>query len=162
MGRRLLWRATVVLVVVLAVFGAAQLVRPARTNPDIDPARTIEAQLGAASQLIAVLDRACADCHSNGTVWERYPRIAPVSWAVALGVRRGRKVLNFSEWAAYPPAVRQKLLDASCRDATRGSMPMPIYLRLRSEARLTASDVETICAAAHDLGATSADNGRSR
>lgn len=162
MGRRLLWRATIALVVVFAVFGAAQLVRPARTNPAIDPAQTIEVQLGTASGLIAVLDRACADCHSNATVWERYPRIVPVSWAVALGVRQGRQALNFSEWGAYSPVVRRKLLDASCRDARRGSMPMPIYLRLRSEARLTASDVETICAAARDLGVTSAGDGQPR
>jgi hypothetical protein len=35
--------------------------------------------VGTANGLGAILDRACSDCHSNGTVWPWYTQIAPVS-----------------------------------------------------------------------------------
>jgi len=65
MNRRL-QQAAVVFVVIVA---AAQLFRPERANPAIDASRTIQAHPGTASGLVAVLDRACGDCHSNRTVW---------------------------------------------------------------------------------------------
>src|SRR6266571_5763861 len=102
----------------VVVFAAAQLVRPERANPATDVSRTIQAHAGTATELVAVLDRACRDCHSNGTVWPRYTQVAPLSWLMAYGVREGRKAVNFSEWAAYPPERQRTLLVESCRDVT--------------------------------------------
>ena len=152
MSRRLK-QAAVVLVV---VFAAAQLVRPEPTNPATDASRTIRAHVGTASGLVAVLDRACGDCHSNDTVWPWYTQIAPASWLMAYGVKEGRKAVNFSEWAAYPPEQQRKLLVAACQDASEGKMPGP-YTLLHPEVRLSAQDVETICAAARQAQAVAAD-----
>jgi hypothetical protein len=134
-------------VVSVAVFGAAQLIRPARANPATDASRTIQAQVGTTSRLAAVLDRSCGDCHSNGTVWPWYAQVAPVSWLMARGVAEGRRVVNFSEWAAYSPDRQQALLAMSCRAVSDGKMPGP-YTMVRPETRLSAQDIETICAAA--------------
>lgn len=150
MSRRLTQVALVVVAVPVAAVVAAQLVRPARTNPAIDATRTLQAQVGGASALVAVVDRSCGDCHSNGTVWARYPDAGPISWVIARGVTEGRTALNFSEWASYSPETRRALLAASCRDATAGTMPMSAYLRLRPEARLSAQDIATICAASRE------------
>jgi Haem-binding domain len=139
-------------VVFVAVFAAAQLVPPERANPATDVSRTIQAHAGTASGLVAVLDRACRDCHSNRTVWPWYTRIAPVSWFMAAGVSKGRKAVNFSEWAAYSPEQQRMLLAVSCDDATSGKMPGP-YTLLHPETRLSAQDVETICAAARQADA---------
>ena len=133
-------------VVFVVIFAAAQLVRPERANPATDASRTIQAHVGTASGLVAVLDRACRDCHSNGTVWPRYTQIAPLSWLMAYGVREGRKAVNFSEWAAYPPERQRQLLIESCRDVSAGKMPGS-YTLLHPETRLSAQDIETICAA---------------
>jgi len=73
MGRRLKQAA----VVVVAAFAAAQLIRPGRANPPTDASRTIQAHAGTASGLVAVLDRSCRDCHSNGTVWPCTPKSRP-------------------------------------------------------------------------------------
>ena len=151
MSRRLKQAA----VIFFVVFAAAQLVRPERANPAIDAGLTIQAQMGTASGLVAVLDRACRDCHSNATVWPWYTEIAPASWFMAYGVTQGRKAVNFSEWAAYSPAQRQTLLDASCQDASNGKMPGP-YTLLHPEMRLSAKDVEIICAAARQAEAHAA------
>jgi formate-dependent nitrite reductase cytochrome c552 subunit len=134
-------------VVLVFVFAAAQLVRPERANPATDVGRTIQAHAGTTSGLVAVLDRACNDCHSNETVWSRYTQIAPVSWLIASGVSQGRKAVNFSEWAEYSPERQRTLLVASCQDASEGKMPGRPYTILRPEARLSAQDVETICSA---------------
>jgi hypothetical protein len=142
-GRRLT-QAALALVV---VFAGAQLVRPDRTNPPTDPARTIQAVLGATSELPAVVDRACGDCHSNNGVWPSYAQVAPLSWLMARAVADGRKAVNFSDWGGYSPDVRRTLLSASCDDATRGKMPGP-YTMFRPETKLSPRDVETICAAA--------------
>jgi hypothetical protein len=143
--RRRLKQAAIVLVV---GFAAAQLIRPERANPATDPNRTIQAHLGTTPGLIAVLDRACGDCHSNRTVWPWYTRVAPVSWLMAYGVRQGRDAVNFSEWVAYPARRQRELLDEACRDASHGKMPGSAWTFLHPEARLSVQDIETICAAA--------------
>ena len=138
-------------VVLVAVFAAAQFVRPERANPATDPSRTIRAHVADASQLPAVLDRACGDCHSNNTVWPSYAQIAPLSWVMARAVAEGRSAVNYSEWGAYSPAERRTLLAASCDDASTGRMPGGAWTLLHPEARLSSQDIETICAAARQV-----------
>ncbi len=149
MSRRLKQAA----VVFVVVFAAAQLVRPERANPATDVSRTIQAHAGTTSGLVAILDRACRDCHSNATVWPWYTQIAPASWLMAYGVTEGRKAVNFSEWAAYPPEVQRTLLSVSCQDVSDGKMPGP-YTLLHPEMRVSVQDIETICAAARQADAT--------
>lgn len=148
-------------IVALAIFAAGQLIRPGRANPATDPGRTIRASLGTASELPAVLDRSCRDCHSNETVWPWYTQIAPASWLMAQGVAEGRKAVNFSEWAGYSTDQQQGLLAASCVEVSEGRMPGP-YALLRPETRLSARDVETICAAARHADAKAADGRTNR
>ena len=59
MSRRLTKVALVVVVVLVAGVVAAQLVPPERTNPAIDATRTLEAEFGATSGLVAVADHHC-------------------------------------------------------------------------------------------------------
>jgi Haem-binding domain len=148
-------------VVFVIVFAAAQLVRPERATPATDATRTIQAHLGARSELVAVLDRSCRDCHSNATLWPWYTQIAPLSWLMARGVAEGRKAVNFSEWAGYPPEVQRTLLSVSCQDVSNGKMPGP-YTLLRPETRLSPQDIETVCAAARQAEANAADGRRHR
>lgn len=157
MGRRLMQAA----VVVIVLFAAAQVIRPDGNNPPTDPSRTIQAHAGTTRELAAVLDRSCGDCHSNNTVWRWYTQIAPLSWLMARCVAEGRKAVNFSEWASYPPDVQRTLLSVSCQDATSGKMPGP-YALVRPETKLSPQDVETICTAARQVEANAADGRRQR
>jgi len=141
----------------VAVLLAAQLIRPERANPPIDPNHTIQAQVGTASGLVAVLDRGCGDCHSNRTVWPWFTQVAPLSWLMAYGVKQGRQAVNFSEWTAYEPSRQRELLVQSCQDVSHGKMPGGLYTTLRPQAKLSVKDVETICAAAGQAGARTAD-----
>jgi hypothetical protein len=145
----------VIILVVIGVLAAAQLIRPDRTNPAIDPRQTIEASVGTANGLAAILERSCGDCHSNETVWPAYTQVAPLSWLMAYAVNAGRQSVNFSEWASYSPANQRSLLSASCRDASAGKMP-GAYALVKPETRLTARDIETICTAARNIQVQSA------
>ena len=132
----------------VGAFVAAQLVRPEPARALSDPGRAIQAHDRASRDLVAVLDRACGDCHSNAPVrasW--YTQIAPLSWLMAHEVAAGRKAVNFSEWAGYTPEEQRSLLAASCRAARSGRMPGP-YPAFKPETRLSAQDVQTICDAA--------------
>jgi len=151
--RKRLMQVAMVLVVVVA---GAQLIRFGRTNPPIDPSRTIAAHPGTPAALVAVLDRACGDCHSNATAWPWYTQIAPLSWAMAHEAKAGRQAVNFSEWAGYTREQQRDLLAQSCQDATSGRMPWEAWIRLHPEAKLSAADVEMICAAARQAGAVAA------
>jgi hypothetical protein len=71
-----------------------------------------------------------------------------VSWLVAYGIGEGRKAVNFSEWGTYSPEQQRSLLIVACQDVTSGKMPGSAYTTLYPAARLSAHDVETICAAA--------------
>jgi hypothetical protein len=144
-GRRLIQAA----VLVLVLFAAAQLIRPSRANPPIEPSHAIQAHVSA--ELGAILDRSCGDCHSNRTRWPSFTRVAPLSWLYAYAVAGGRKAVNFSEWSMYPTAQQRQLLEAACRDVSSDKMP-GVWAKLQPEARLSSHDVETICAAAHAGG----------
>jgi hypothetical protein len=145
-------RAGLAVVIIVVLFAAAQLIRPERAHTAIDPGRAIQAQPGATRELVAVLDRACSDCHSNHSAWPRYTTVAPLSWVVARAESEGRRVLDFSDWASYSPEQRRALLDASCQDVSSSRMPGSPYTLVRPEARLSAHDIETICAAAREAG----------
>ena len=136
----------------VVVFAAAQLIRPERANPPTDRSHTFQAQAGTSSGVVAVLDRSCGDCHSNNTEWRWYSKVAPLSWVMASSVTEGRKAVNFSEWSAYSPQTQRMLLTASCEDMSAGKMPGP-YTLLRPDTRLSAQDIEAVCAAARQAEA---------
>lgn len=124
-----------------------QFLKPDRTNPASDPAAAFEAVAKPSKEAVAVVRRACGDCHSNETVWPWYSRIAPVSWLVADDVKEGRAHLNFSEWNRYSPEVSQKRMGEACREVKEGGMPLFAYTLMHPNAKLSSADVSAICSA---------------
>lgn len=125
---------------------AAQVVRPARTNPTVDPKLEISAIHTGSPAAMGILERSCNDCHSNRTVWPWYSKFAPASWLVTSDVNEGRSEMNLSEWGAYSQEKRQKLLGKMCEEVTEGDMPGALYATLHPQARLTGADVQAVCA----------------
>lgn len=139
-------QAVKLLLVVLAILCAGiQFVRPARTNPPIDPALALDAR-HVPSDVAEILDRSCRDCHSNETRWPWYSNLAPASWLVIDHVNHGRSHFNYSGWERYTLEERASLVEGSCELARAGSMPMPSYLLMHRSARLAPSDVQALCA----------------
>ena len=132
-------------VIAAVAFAGIQFVRPVRTNPATDPARSLAAQVAVPPEIGATLDRACGDCHSHKTRWPWYSAVAPASWLVVDHVDHGRRHLNFSDWTGTGGERAKDPLSAICREVTGGHMPMPSYLLLHREARLSPADVQALC-----------------
>lgn len=130
----------------VVLFVGIQLVRPARTNPQEDPAKTIFADATVWQNAPNSIERACMDCHSSRTRWPWYSQVAPVSWLVADDVAEGREHMNFSNWAAYDRMRKAALLEDVCKLVKAHSMPLPIYITMHGEAKLTDQERQEICA----------------
>jgi len=90
---------------------------------------------------IAILTRSCMDCHSNRTVWPWYSYVAPMSWLIERDVRAGRDHLNLSQWDQYSLKEQSKLLADVASVVKNHEMPLPQYLLIHRDAKL--SDAET-------------------
>ncbi|MDX6613836.1 MAG: hypothetical protein QOD75_3022 [Blastocatellia bacterium] len=134
-----------VLIVLVALFLIAQIKRPARTNPPIDQAQTIEAHTQMTPEVSSILARSCNDCHSNQTTWPWYTNVAPVSWFIVDHVDEGRQHLNFSDWGLGEPRRQRKKLEEICEEVKDGAMPLSSYTPLHPHAKLTAEDIKTLC-----------------
>ena len=128
-----------------AAFVIIQFIRPARTNPPVNPAQSIEANLQVSPQVAAIFDRSCKDCHSNKTVWPWYSNVAPVSWLVTDDVNQGRSAMNLSGWGSYDKDKQSHRLRDMCEQVSDGQMPLSIYTPLHHGSKLSADDVKTIC-----------------
>jgi mono/diheme cytochrome c family protein len=90
-------------------------------------------------QTRALFFRACADCHSNETVWPWYSHIAPVSWLVQRDVEEGRRAFNVSEWGRS-----ENKGDDAAETVQKGTMPPAIYLLTHSAARLSPTEKQAL------------------
>jgi hypothetical protein len=133
------------LILLAAAFVGIQFVRPARTNPPINPAQSIEANLHVSPQVAAILDRSCNDCHSNKTVWPWYTNVAPVSWFVIGHVNDARSVMNFSQWGDDDKDKQSRRLRDICEQVSDGEMPLSSYTPLHPGSKPSANDVKTLC-----------------
>ena len=136
-------------VLALAVVAAGiQFAQPNRTNPPADPTAAFEAVANPPEAVAGVVRRACADCHSNQTVWPWYSRVAPVSWLVADDVSEGRSRLNLSEWNRLGAEASQLKMRQMCTEIRKGEMPMPLYTLMHPKAKVSPAEAAAFCKAA--------------
>jgi hypothetical protein len=124
----------------LCAVGAAallliQFVPVARTNP---PVLTTVAWDSAETK--DLFYRACADCHSNETIWPWYASVAPASWLTAIDVNSARRQFNISDLSARNAFGGFVNVNEIQQRIEGGSMPPVDYLLLHPAARL--SDAE--------------------
>lgn len=118
-------KSKIITLSIIALIIILQLVPIDRKNPPV------ESQVSWDSQTTKDLFyRACADCHSHETKWPWYSYIAPISYVVAYDVNAGRKHFNIS-------LNGEDERDEAASEVKRGTMPMPIYLPMHPEAKLT-------------------------
>ena len=100
-------------------------------------------ELQAPENVQAILKRSCFDCHSNHTTFPWYSNIAPVSWFTKYHVEEGREHLNFSTWEKYDDEKKLKYLDKIPK-AIKSKMPLPSYLLIHKEAKLSEADKKAL------------------
>ena len=124
----LLRRSGLALVALLLV---VQLVPAGRSNPPEG------AEISAPPEIQAILERSCYDCHSNRTEWPWYAYVAPISWWVVHHVDDGRGDLNMTEWPLMDFEEQLHYLDEMKEEVEEGEMPLPSYLWVHRDARLS-------------------------
>jgi len=107
-------------------------------------------QLKAPKEVMSILNRSCADCHSNYVKYPWYDRISPIKWYVQIHVKNGRKVFNFDIWNSYDRSKKIKLLE-KIPDAIKIRMPLPSYLWLHQETKLSNKDKKILKKWTEDL-----------
>jgi cytochrome c len=79
-----------------------------------------------------ILDKKCADCHSNKTHWPIYSRMAPTSWLVEHDIFAGRSAMNLSVWAGMGTEDRIAALARMAAEVRSGEMPPKPYAFIHS------------------------------
>jgi cytochrome c len=92
----------------------------------------------------AVLTQKCADCHSTQTRAPLYGRFAPVSWLLERDIVAGRQHMDLSRWESYSSDQRQNLQAQILQQTKTGKMPLPQYLLIHRQARVTSADLQTL------------------
>lgn len=93
-----------------------------------------------------ILEKKCADCHSNQTHWPVYSRLAPASWLMEHDVHAGRSAMNLSNWTQTNSEDRIALLTRVAAEVRSGEMSPKPYTMLHPASRLTESDKQRITA----------------
>jgi len=136
----------VLIVVVAAVLAAAggSLIHPFGTlsDPGSSPGILQGAQID--PETLALVQRACQNCHSQQTVWPWYSHVAPASWLLARDVQQARLHMNLSRWQDYSPDDRLRLLSEIGGAVRNREMPVQRYLLLHPEAKLTDAERQQI------------------
>ncbi len=105
----------------------------------IDPKKEIQAP----KEIDSLLKTSCYDCHSYQTTLPWYGNIAPISWEVKSNIKQGRLWLNFQEWSSYSEEKKQKIYKGIVKSISL-RMPIPMYLSMHEEAKLTTKQRKNI------------------
>ncbi len=133
------------LVVSVGLFIVLQLIPLNQNNPPVIQA------VNAPAEIQKILKTSCFDCHSNETVWPWYSRIAPASFLITHDVNDGRKHLNFSDFSEMDAFDSTDVAEEIIEALEDGKMPLPPYLMLHPDARLSDSQVKALISWAKTL-----------
>ncbi len=118
---------------------------PARTNnsstvPSTDFIKTYKAP----KQIAQTLNASCYDCHSNNTKYPWYSKVQPVGWLLEDHINDGKEVLNLSEFGSYSGRKQQSKLISMISQIEDDKMPLPSYIFIHREARLSKENKKTL------------------
>lgn len=89
------------------------------------------------SEVTALLQDACYDCHSFKSEYPWYSQVAPLSWWIQDHILEGREHLNFSEWTSYSASRADHKLEEIIEMVEEEEMPLPSFTWAHPEARLS-------------------------
>lgn len=131
----------IIAIVIVLGFVGIQFIRPDFTNPPVNSADVLQAP----ENVSLILKRSCNDCHSNETVYPWYSKIQPSAWFLKDHIDEGRRELNFSVWNTYEARRKNRKLEEVCEMVSSKEMPLPSYLWIHWDAKMSDEDIKTIC-----------------
>ncbi|POY37542.1 cytochrome C [Solitalea longa] len=137
MKKKILYGLLILLVVI-------QFIRPTKNQSNDISANDISKHYAVPTDVRESLKVACADCHSNNTVYPWYSKVQPVAWWLQHHVNEGKEHLNFSDFASYSPKKANHKLKELIESQEEGWMPLDSYLWIHKNAVLNPSQKEAI------------------
>ena len=128
----------------LALLFLLALVHPFGNARVADPRRELMTSAQIDKPVLDLMQRACQNCHSERTAWPLYSRVAPISWLLEKDVQDGRGHWNMSKWDNYSVDERKHILSQIGPMVRNRRMPLPKYLFLHPEARLSDANAELL------------------
>ena len=125
--------------VLAGIFVVVQFFRPPKNASEgLSPA-DISAKLEIPREVQTILRSSCYDCHSNNTHYPWYAEIQPVGWFLSNDIQDGKRQLNFSEYGGYIVRRQYIKLNDIIEQITEEKKPLPSYLLIHRDARLSPS-----------------------
>jgi cytochrome c len=91
-----------------------------------------------------LVERKCANCHSETVEWPFYSRVAPVSWLLERDVLEAREHMNLSRWNTYSNQVKSDLLSRLAAKARSGEMPPTRYTAIHRDSKLLTEEQDSL------------------
>lgn len=130
------WLKKIAIVLVVILVGVQFI--PANVNQqDYIPKTDFRHVYNVPNYVMSILQTSCYDCHSNNTKYPWYSNIQPIRLMMDHHVEEGMKELNFSEFGNYSERRKRNKLRAISEQIEKGKMPLPSYLWLHSDAKLS-------------------------
>jgi len=133
-----------ILIALVVLFVLIQFFRIDKTNPVSAIENDFIEIYQPPVEIAIMLKTSCYDCHSNESKYPWYTNIAPVSWLVKHHINEGREYFNFSEWTSLTVKKQNHILEECAEEVEEGEMPLPSYLIMHSESKLTQDQIETL------------------
>jgi hypothetical protein len=115
-----------------------------KTNPESDPDQDFIAMMNPPVEIANMLKISCYDCHSHETVYPWYTNLAPFSWWIKEHINHAREELNFSTWGTYDASRADHKLEEGVEKVESAEMPLPSYLIIHSESKLSDAQRERL------------------
>lgn len=131
--------------VIFIGFIVIQFIRPDFTNPPVNAADTLEKSTQVPENIKVILNRSCADCHSNETKYPWYSKIQPSAWFLKDHIDEGRREMNLSVWNTYEPRRKKKKFEEICEQVESKEMPLPSYLWIHGDAKMSDAEIKAVC-----------------
>ena len=120
-----------------AGFVAIQFIQPARNKSDKALPTDIINTVTVPVQVLNILQNSCYDCHSNNTRYPWYSFIQPGAWWMASHIKKGKAMLNFSQFGDLSDRKQQSKLQGIVNQIKDNEMPLSSYTLLHKNAILT-------------------------
>jgi hypothetical protein len=133
-----------ILIGLLVVLVAIQFIRIDKDNPPVEESQEFMTLTNPPAEIATLMKTACYDCHSHETKYPWYTNVSPVSWWVKDHIDEGREHLNFSVWGTYSAKKAAHKLEECYEEVEEGHMPLPSYLWVHSEAKLSEEQVNLL------------------
>ncbi|MBL7763755.1 MAG: heme-binding domain-containing protein [Chitinophagaceae bacterium] len=133
-----------ILVFLLVILIIIQFIHPSRNKSQGEQANNISKIYSVPPGIKTIMDKACADCHSNNTIYPWYSKIQPIDWWMTNHVNEGKRELNFDEFTTYNLRRQYHKLEEVIEQVKEGEMPLNSYTWVHKNAILTSAEKDSI------------------